>query len=58
MGWERNYSFLSPSELSFLSFFSSSPQPPQLPARPELRETIEVARPNRAMRVNLFIPLI
>lgn len=44
-----------------MSFLSSSPQPPQLPelpARPELRETIEVARPNRAMRMNLFIQIL
>lgn len=52
----KDYSFLSlPSALSFLSFLSSSPQPLQLPARPELRETIEVARPNRAIRMDLFI---
>lgn len=55
LGWERIYSFLSPSALSFLSFLSPSAQPPQPPAKPELRETIEVARPNKAIRMNLFI---
>ncbi len=52
----KDYSFLSPpSELSFLSLESLSPQSLQLPARPELRETTEVTRPNRAIRMNLFI---
>jgi len=52
----KDYSFLSlPSDFSFLSLESLSPQSLQLPAKAELRETTEVTRPNRAMRMNLFI---
>ena len=55
LGWERIYSFFSPSELSFLSFLSSSPQPPQLPARRVETEAMETTIPSSARRVNLSI---